>query len=405
MLLFPKLGPVRAQQGQRDGRPALILAEALGLADAAIQLPPTLGLLPALCDGTRDLDALRAALLVRAGVRLSSDTLAHIIEQMDRALLFENGARAAALSQALERYRQAPARPSVSAGISYPADAEPAGVLLDACWADAGIGAPLLQPAEMLRGVVSPHIDFARGGAIYAGVWKAAQPAVAQADLVVLLGTDHRGTAGALTLTRQDYLTPWGVLPTDGEAVETLAEAIGATAFVEEYHHALEHSVELAAVWLRYTAGRDVRMLPVLCGPFELFSRDERDAGEDEILGAAVAGLRGLARGGRRVLYVAAADLAHLGPAFDGAAVDFFGRGRCAGADEALLGAVRRGDAGDFLRLMRVEGNRRNVCGAPPIYLLLRALEPAAGQTTGYQQCLADARGESIVSIAGALLW
>jgi len=61
--------------------------------------------------------------------------------------------------------------------------------------------------------LVSPHIDYARGGPVYAHVWK-------------------------LTLTRQHYATPFGVLPTAREVVETLAGAMGAeTAFAGELYH------------------------------------------------------------------------------------------------------------------------------------------------------------------------
>ena len=65
-----------------------------------------------------------------------------------------------------------------------------------------------------LVGLISPHIDYPRGWRTYARTWQLAADAVEEAELVILLGTDHGGGAGALTLTRQNYATPWGVLPT-----------------------------------------------------------------------------------------------------------------------------------------------------------------------------------------------
>ena len=50
------------------------------------------------------------------------------------------------------------------------------------------------------------------------------------------------------------------------------------------------------------------------------------------------------------------------------------------------------------------------MCGLPPIYMLLRYLERAgmsslSGEEFGYDQCPADERGGSLVSIVGVLLY
>ena len=212
----PRLGNVQSEWGYHNGQPALILRDALGLSPAAIALPQSLALLAALCDGTRDLAGLRASLMVRAGVLLSEEQLGGILAQMDEALLFENGRQGAALAERLAAYRAAPQRAPICAGGSYPADPAAASAALDSY---AGAPLDLPRPAEELRGLVSPHIDYPRGGEVYAAVWRAAAPALAAADLVVILGTDHHGPPGSVTLTAQSYATPWGILPTDAGAV------------------------------------------------------------------------------------------------------------------------------------------------------------------------------------------
>ena len=77
------------------------------------------------------------------------------------------------------------------------------------------------------RGLISPHIDFERGGRVYAKVWGNMTDAARQAEVAVILGTDHNGGEGTLTLTRQNYATPYGVLPTASDIVDTVADAIG----------------------------------------------------------------------------------------------------------------------------------------------------------------------------------
>jgi len=259
---------------------------------------------------------------------------------------------------------------------------------------------------EPVRGVISPHIDYQRGGLVYAEVWRAAAPAANEADLVIMFGTDHQGSNGTVTLTRQSYATPWGVLPTDQALVDKLAEALGEkTAFAEELHHAHEHSIELAAVWLHFTrGGRPVALLPILCGGFGGFVAGERDPATYEPFDAVLRVLRATTAC-RRVLVVAAADLAHVGPAFgDPYGLDFVARAQLRNADERLLSAVYSGDATSFFDRLKGEGDRRRVCGLPPIYLVLRLLENACGQPAGYAVCPADPQGLSFVTIAGAIL-
>src|SRR5690606_22699686 len=170
------------------------------------------------------------------------------------------------------------------------------------------------------RAIISPHIDYPRGGKVYSKVWQRAKTAVLEADLVIILGTDHNGGLGTFTLTRQPYATPYGVLPTDTDLVDELAAAIGEeAAFAEELHHRKEHSIELSAVWLHYLyqqAGIDPKpMVPILCGSFHHFVMNGAHPAQDDLLGTAVTTLQ-RATADKKVLIVASVDFAHVGPAF-----------------------------------------------------------------------------------------
>ena len=255
-----------------------------------------------------------------------------------------------------------------------------------------------------MRGLVSPHIDYARGGPVYARVWKQAEEAVKAADLVILLGTDHWGRDGVFTLTHQSYGTPFGVLPTAQDVVDRLADALGnETAFADEFHHRGEHSIELAAVWLHYIRGGEpCAVIPILCGSFGHFVQGEADPARDAALNGLVDGLREV-MAERRTLVVAAADLAHVGPAFGGGALDVLGQASLQAADDEIIERMVGGDAEGFLAAIRRDGDRRNVCGLPPIYVALRALSPVQGERVAYDHCPADQNGTSLVSICGLL--
>ena len=151
-------------------------------------------------------------------------------------------------------------------------------------------------------------------------------------------------------------------------------------------------------------------MAPVLCGSFYGFTNGDGAPADDERLNRAIDYLAE-ATAGRRTLAVAAGDLAHVGPAFgDPEAVDEAGRENVRHEDDASIEAVLRGDAGAFFEISRRERDARKLCGLPPIYMMLRYLERAgmtslSGEELGYDQCPADERNGSLVSIVGVLLY
>jgi len=398
---LPRLRAVDVRTIVQNGRVSLLLRDPLQLTDKAVVISQQLAPLLALCDGTRDSGALRAALAVRFGLRVGPDVLEQFLDAFDEALLLENDRSVRARESALAGYRQAPFRSPALAGQSYPAGADELRHFLD----DYLDAADDVSPAsDDVRGLVSPHIDYARGGPVYARVWKRAQEAVKAADLAVLLGTDHFGEDGGLTLTRQHYSTPFGVLPTAREVVDALAGALGAeAAFAGELYHRGEHSIELAAVWLHHVReGQPCELVPILCGSFGHFVRREAELEHDPAVSALVDALRRTADG-RRVLVVAAGDLSHVGPAFGGPPQDWVGRARLQTADDALVERICAGDAQGFFETIKRGEDRSNVCGLPPIYLALRMLGPVQGEQVAYDRCPADEKGTSLVSICGIL--
>ena len=145
-------------------------------------------------------------------------------------------------------------------------------------------------------------------------------------------------------------------------------------------------------------------LVPILCGSFAAFVAGEADPADHPPFAACVEVLRE-AMASRRSLVVAAADLAHVGPAFgDPYGLDFVARAQLQQADERLLATVYEGDADAFFTQVQEEGDRRNICGLPPIYLTLRLLGETSGRPAGYAQCPADSQGLSFVTIAGVLL-
>ena len=401
----PRLRRVEPRRVQYQGQPFIHLHDPLGIAERTILLPEGMAPLLALADGTRDAAGLQASLLLRTGVHIPQEQIQELVDGLDEACLLDNDTYEAAVAAALTRYREAESRPPSHAGAVYPDNRSK----LAAALSDYEGRAPDVEPlpeSARVTGVVSPHIDYERGWQTYAQLWGRCSGALDDVELVVILGTDHKGGPGTLTLTRQSYASPLGTLPTDREVVDGLAGVIGESeAFEDEIHHLSEHSIELAAVWLQRGLGREVPTVPILCG-----SLHEVMMGGSEVEGYgrlddAIGYLEGVIRE-RRTLVIAAGDLAHVGPAFgDPSPVAGPGRASLAAADARTIAAIDVGDAQAFLDISRAERDARKICGISPIYIALRLLHGSRGESLGYDQCPADSGGGSLVSIVGSILW
>ena len=410
----PQLRPVEAIPFEHEGRRLIILRDPLEMTPQPMGIEAGAAPALALMDGSRTVPEVRVAAALQYGMQTTDRALYQVVRALDDALLLANGKFQLAMRRALDEYRSAEHRPMSHAGAVYPRRVEDLDAEM-ARWREQspppdGAARLIGDLGGDLVGMVCPHIDYGRGHKTYAELWQLAEPDLADVETVIILGTDHRGGAGRVTPTAQSYATPYGALPTDGEIVKRLSDAIGPTTFDEELHHTSEHSIELAAVWLHRAlrqVGRDngVGVVPVLCGSFYSITTEGAQPDDSPALAAAIDALERVMRE-RRTLVIAAGDLAHVGPAFgDSIPLDDVTKARVRSEDAESLSAVCDGDAERFLDISRNEADRRRICGLPPIYLMLRLLSGASGVQTGYDQCPADTGNGSIVSIAGALLY
>lgn len=399
----PKLRAVQPTLIDHQGSPYIVLSDPLRLSEKTIAIPHPLAPLLELCDGTRDVPTLQTAFELRTGIRLEEETVQGIVTQLDKSLLLHSDLFIQARDVVISQFQSAPARPPALAGASYPADPDELRYMLSEYLGNIPDDSNTKSSSSLIKGVISPHIDFQRGGEVYAQVWSKATRAIEDIDLAIIFGTNHFGGDRLFTLTRQNYSTPWGILPTATDIVDKLSDALGETsAFEDELHHRNEHSIELALIWLHYFLGdRKCELVPILCGSFEHFINSGEEPRHHKDISAVVDCLQKVV-GSHRALVVAAADLAHMGPVFgDYNPIDTTERAKINAADEGLLKSMCSADAEGFFNQIKNEKDRRRICGLAPIYMTLRTLEYSQGETAGYIQCPADQINGSLVSICG----
>jgi AmmeMemoRadiSam system protein B len=408
----PRLRPLEIFPTELEGRRVLCLRDPAGLTDRVAFLPGAAVAILSACDGQRTAAEVAAHAAARLGTPVSEDQVHELLDQLDDGLFLDTPRFHAHHQALLDEFRARPVRDASHAGLSYAGDTGDLVHFLDAqlegARGRAGAAAPEAPPA----GLIAPHIDFARGGPVYGDAYLPLCGAAAAYDLIVVFGTDHNGVRHPFTLTRKSYATPLGVVPTDVDLVDALASdlagADGDALFDDEFHHAREHSIEFQAVWLRHVMGAGMPpILPVLCGPFS-----------EAVPGARVKPrVRGLLAAlkartaGRRVLVVAGADLAHVGPRFGDGPFRARERDELAAADRRALDRVAAGDADGFYAAIVGDGDRFKVCGTAPIYATLALLDlhrghaPRRGELLAYDQCPADDGPVSWVSITAMTLY
>jgi len=397
-LTKPKIQNVNVQHSYYQGQPIFLIHNSLKLTKTAIALPQALGPLAMLCDGQHTIPEIETTLVSQYGINLSHREIESFLHQFDEALILEGQKLAQAKQQAVAAYRSAPFRKAALAGPSYPADPEKLRGLLQNYLDNVD---PIQTASSDSRGIISPHIDYQRGGHVYAQVWANAAEAIREAELVIIFGTDHNGGYRTLTLTPQNYASPLGVMPTDTKIVNRLVEVLGPEqALAEELHHRDEWSIELDLVWLQYLRNeKPCPLVPILCGSFGQYMTGPARLAEEDKFKQVIEVLRE-EMSQRRTVVVASGDLAHLGPAFDGPPLDTTAYEKMKLDDALLMNTLGQGEGQAFSEFMKGQ-YERNVCGLSPFYFTLDLLGQTTGQIIAYDRCPADGNNTSFVSVCG----
>jgi AmmeMemoRadiSam system protein B len=398
----------------------VVIRDLLGVSPT-IAVPAALFEVVRLFDGRRTADDVQAAF-----ARLSGGVLLPrgFIEGQARALSehgYLDDERFARRREALERgFRSLPNRPAAHAGPNgaYPGDPAELRAFLGRLWTGEGGPGALPGPATSasasasakLVGLVAPHIDTTRGNTAYA--WAFDEVAKAGgADLYVIFGTAHQGAEDLHVFTRKGFETPLGLVETDRGFVERLEKRLGGRPLDRaELAHRTEHSVEFEVVFLKYVEERlglrrAPRIAPLVCSSFGEFTESGASPASRDDVSSTIRALREeiaeeRARG-TRVVCIAGADLAHVGPKFGTKFADAAYRRECAEKDHASLEPALKADGEGFFRYLAAEKDERNICGLPCMYTMLKVIEPdvRSGKLLAYGQADDPVPG-SMVSFA-----
>ena len=379
-----------------EDKPGLVIRDPFHYSDATLIIPPALVGCLEFFDGDRSELDLREYLVQLTGDLQVGELQQHLIDALSTAGFLEDEPFARRKQETERAFADAPVRLPVHAGSGYPN--EP--LALTETLRGYLEGAP--PPNGRVLAIAAPHVSPFGGIESYRAAYSALSPADADRTFVIL-GTSHYGQADRLGLTRKPFVTPVGETLTDLKIVDELAQASGDAAAMEDYCHAVEHSIEFQVVFLQHLFGPRIRIVPILCGSYarsiHFGGKPEANESVRRMLGA----LGDLAaREGDRLLWVLGVDMAHMGRRYGDDLTAEAGRGemeRVAQRDRARIDRMQSGDAQGFWELVQENRDDLKWCGSAPIYTFLKAVPSARGSLLHYQQWNIDE--QSVVSFAG----
>lgn len=380
------------------GKPGLVMRDPFQYSDVTLIVPPALVGCLEFFDGARTEAEMREYLVRLTGDLEAGDLARHLMDTLSGAGFVDDEVFSQRKQEAERAFASAPVREATQAGSGYPAEsAALAGTLRGYLQGDgaSGTSAPLLA-------IAAPHVSPFGGVASYRAAYSALQPAGAERTFVIL-GTSHYGAPERIGLTRKPFVTPLGETVTDTAVVDALSRDAGAAAMMEDYCHAVEHSIEFQVIFLQHLFGPRICIVPVLCGPYARSLYQGGVPEDDEKVRRMLGALGNLAaREGERLAWVLGVDMAHVGRRYGDemqATADSNEMEQVARRDRARIARMEAGDARGFWELVQENRDDLRWCGSAPIYTFLKAVPQARGSLLHYQQWNIDEH--SVVSFAG----
>jgi AmmeMemoRadiSam system protein B len=374
-----------------------LIRDPLKFSDAMLLIPPQLVECLACFDGEQTSLDLRANLVRITGEIQIGELEQHLVDTLSQSGFLEDETFEAQRVARVNEFIAAPKREAAHAGSAYPDNIDEARKNISEFMQ----GALPAGPEDSLIGIAAPHVSPFGGWESYRDAYSAMLPSHQDRTFVVL-GTSHYGEPDRFGLTRKPFVTPFGETITDTGLVDELAQAAPEAIRMEDYCHAIEHSIEFQVLFLQYLYGPNIRILPILCGSFlrSIYQGGKPEGNESvQRFFDALGNLS--AREGNKLMWLLGVDMAHMGRRY--------GDQMIARADEDEMAAVAERDKRRIERLTAsdpqgfwelVQENKDDLkwCGSAPMYTFLKVVPQARGTLRRYQQWNIDE--QSVVSFA-----
>jgi hypothetical protein len=410
----PRLRRVQITPFSHEGDDFYLFHDPKSIAPDA-QLPRAWGPLLALFDGTNDIDSILEQIEGGDDERLRP-MIEKLVADLDEMFYLDSPTFRAREAEIEGEFLNSPTRPAAFAGQSYPGNpAQLRAFLTQKLLEGETRLPPRAYDPQTVRGIVTPHIDFGRGGHTEAASYAPLRENVTQTgrpfDTLVVFGIAHQGVEYPFCATAKGFETPFGTMNCDLEFLRDLEQIIGPRLTDEQLSHKNEHSIEFAAVFSQmFDELKPSKIVPILCGGFweALRTKKSPEEAEPEVRDF-IAALRQVTQKhesqGKKIGFIASVDGAHVGTQFgDQKPITPQRLKQIESEDRVWCQAIEAGDRAALHVHFAKNGNANNVDAHPALYTLMAAFPELKGQLLDLDQAY-NASANIVVSFASLALF
>lgn len=369
-------------------RPGLYIRDPYHYSDATLLVPPPLVQVLECFDGVQSTLDLRSLLVRITGEIQVGELEKHLFDSLNEAGFLENETYSELKARREAGFAAELKREAVFAGSAYPEDPVQLSTLLTAR-IDAPVG------AGNTIGIAAPHASPEAGWETYRAAYRCLPPPSHSSQRTfIILGTSHYGAPDRFGLTRKQFITPLGEARTDLDLVDELGRHADGAIRMEDYCHAVEHSIEFQIVFLQHLYGPGVGILPILCGPFVKSIYEGGLPEENERLARFFDALGNIAaREQNRLFWVLGIDMAHMGRRYGDSLRATANVGEMLAIqqrDHQRIREINNGDIRAYWSLIQDGHDDLKWCGSSPLYTFLKVMPGARGDLLDYHQWQID---------------
>jgi AmmeMemoRadiSam system protein B len=410
----PALRPLEISRYQEGEEQFFHFHDRTGIASEA-SLNAYLGPILSQMDGSKTIEELWE-FARRLDDQMPKEWLEKLVADLDENFLLDSPRFQTEKTRFENEFNSQTVRESAYAGLSFPNKAKELKQFLAEKLA---VGLDRLPErayeAKNVRGIVTPHIDFHRGGhvegASYLPLVENVRATEKPFDTLIVFGIAHAGIEYPFCGANKSFATPLGIMECDFEFVNDLKTGLGKKFMAEQIVHKAEHSIEFTAVFCQYFDElKSTKIVPILCGGFwESMRTKKRPELVQSEVKKFIKTLRKVVEKheaeGKKIGFIASVDGAHVGTQFGDPTplttrtlkeIEFGDRKWCA--------AIEANDLDAFHTHFADDENRFNVDAHPAVYSILAAFPDLKGQLLDYDQAV-NAPRNIVVSFASLALF
>lgn len=369
-------------------RPGLYIRDPYHYSDATLLVPPPLVQVLECFDGQQSTLDLRSELVRITGEIQVGEIEKHLFDSLNDAGFLENDTYRELKAKREAEFAQELTREPIFAGAAYPKNRLALSELMTARVGRAGGNAGTIA-------IAAPHASPDGGWDTYRAAYQALPSREeAQDRTFIVLGTSHYGAPDRFGLTRKNFLTPFGEALTNTALVGEIERAAPGSIRMEDYCHAVEHSIEFQVVFLQHVYGPQVRILPILCGPFVKSIYEGGLPEQNPNVSRFFDALSNMgAREGKNLFWLLGIDMAHIGGRYGDPIRATANSGEMLTVeqrDRARIEQIAAGDLRQYWSLVQEGHDDLKWCGSSPLYTFMRVMPGLRGELLHYHQWQID---------------